>query len=99
MEQPLLIADQTRAVLADLRTRFPDREEYRYAAVVLDIGYENSTGLEFLMTVVCGWIDSKAIAVTPSSIIAIDEHLICLTWLVNPATPPEMLELLQQVSS
>lgn len=91
----LLTPAQTRAVLNELRQRFPEREEFRYASVVLNIGEPDPQRINLLMTVVSAAIDAKAIYVAPTAIVAMDEHVIALIWLVNPACTPEMLETLQ----
>jgi hypothetical protein len=90
---------QTRAVLNELRTRFPDREDLRYAAVVLDLEEPNPQHIRLLTVVINAAIDAKAIHVAPSAIVTMDESVIALIWLVNPASTPEMLEVLQKKMS
>lgn len=91
-----LSAVQRQAVLKDLRSKFPDRTEYRFAEVILGLEAEDSNRINLMMAVIAAAVDSKAIYIQPSSIIAIDEQYIVLTYLVNPAASPEMLEVLQQ---
>lgn len=87
---------QRRAVLDDLRSKFPDRQDYRWAEVILGLEAENSDQINLLMTELCALIGRENGIYRPSSIIAIDEQYIVLTWLVSPTATPEMLELLQR---
>lgn len=83
-------------MLDDLRSKFPDRQDYRWAEVILGLEAENSDQINLLMTELCALIGRENGIYRPSSIIAIDEQYIVLTWLVSPTATPEMLELLQR---
>ena len=64
--------------------------------MVLNLEQPGRENINLVMTVACAAIDTKAIAVAPSAIVAVDEQVICLVWLVNPTCPNAMLELLQK---
>lgn len=87
---------QADSILEQLRSLFPNRTEYRYACVTLECEEVNQQRL--LLAILTAAIDTGAIP-RPSTLMAIDENLVALPYLVKVGTSDEHLGQVQAYAS